>query len=126
MKKSVLAGLASGAWISASEFVRNELAFKSSWIEKFNFNGMTFPSDPMNNALWGLWSLMLAGTIVFLLKRMRFIEAVLVAWFMAFAMMWIVIGNLNVLPFSLLPFAIPWSLVEVTIAAWLAKKVLGI
>ena len=52
MKKSLLAVLASGAWVSASEFARNELAFKSSWIEKFNSNGMTFPSDLMNNALW--------------------------------------------------------------------------
>ncbi len=101
-------------------------SFKSSWIEKFSSNGMIFPSDLMNNALWGLWSFMLAGSVVFLLKRMRFVEVVLVAWSMAFVMMWIVIGNLNVLPSGLLPFAIPWSIVEVTIAAWLGKKVLGI
>ena len=68
---------------------------------------------------------MLAGSVVFLLKRMRFVEVVLVAWSMAFVMMWIVMGNLNVLP-SGLPFAILWSIVEVTIAAWLGKKVLGI
>jgi hypothetical protein len=61
----------------------------------------------VNTALWGLWSFMLAGVIVFLLQKLRFLETVVTVWFLAFVMMWIVVGNLNVLPLELLKFAIP-------------------
>jgi hypothetical protein len=125
MKKSAVAFMVAGVWVAISEFVRNELAFKSYWIEKYAGNSMVFPSEAANNALWGLWSFMLSGVVVFLLHRLRFVETILVTWFVAFVMMWVVIGNLNVLPPGLLAFAIPWSFVEVTIATWLGKKILG-
>ena len=108
-KRNLLAFLASGVWISISEFTRNELVFKAFWIEKFNSMGLVFPSEPINNALWGLWSFMLSGLIVFLSSKLRLLETIIVTWLMAFTMMWVVIGNLNVLPSGLLLFAMPWS-----------------
>jgi hypothetical protein len=123
MKKNIFAFLAAGAWISISEFTRNELLFKSYWIEKYNSMGLVFPSDPLNNAMWGVWSFLLAGMILFLLKKIRFRETLAVVWIMAFVMMWIVTGNMNVLPFKLLIFAVPWSVLEVGIAAYIMKKI---
>jgi hypothetical protein len=124
MKINIMALIISGAWISLSEFVRNELLFKSYWINKYAGIGLHFPSEPVNNALWGVWSFLLAGAIVFLTAKLRFLETIVVAWTMAFVMMWLVVGNLNVLPLRLLLFAVPLSLLEVTIAALLSKKIL--
>ncbi len=123
MKKNIFAFIASGLWISISEFTRNELLLKNYWVEKYNSMGLSFPSDPLNNAMWGIWSFMLAGLILFLLKKIRFLEAIGVVWLMAFVMMWIVIGNLNALPLKLLIFAVPWSMFEVGLAAYIIKKI---
>ena len=38
--------------------------------------------------------------------------------------MWIVIGNLNVLPVGLLPVAVPWSLVEMALAVVIAQTII--
>jgi len=37
-------------------------------------------------------------------------------------MMWLVIGNLQVLPYGILPVAVPLSLLEVFLAVWIVKK----
>jgi hypothetical protein len=41
---------------------------------------------------------------------------------MVFAMMWIVIGNLAVLPYGLLIFAVPLSLLESFVSVWIIKS----
>jgi hypothetical protein len=47
---------------------------------------------------------------------------VTVAWIAGFVMMWLVIGNMNVLPFGLLWIAVPWSVVEVWGAVSIARR----
>jgi hypothetical protein len=123
MFKNFLAFLAAGIWISISEFIRNELLFKSYWIQKYESLGMHFPSASANNAMWGVWSFLLAGMTLFLANKLHFIEAILSLWIMAFLMMWIVVGNLNVLPLKLLFFAVPLSALEVFLAVFLCKKI---
>lgn len=59
MNKNILAFLAAGIWISLSEFNRNELLFKTYWLQKYASLGLQFPSGPINNALWGIWSFLL-------------------------------------------------------------------
>jgi hypothetical protein len=124
MKKTIFAFFLSGAWIGFSEFARNELLFKSYWLEKYHSLGILFPSAPVNNALWGVWSFVLAGLTVYLTRKLKFLETAAVLWIAAFVLMWIVIGNLNVLPIKLLLFAVPLSMVEVTGAAWICSKFL--
>jgi hypothetical protein len=123
-KKQILAFVASGIWISLSEFVRNELLFKSYWLEKYDSLSLQFPSAPLNNALWGIWSFLLAFTVIFMLQKLRMTETILITWLLAFVMMWIVIGNLDVLPFGLLLFAVPLSILEVGVAAYLGQLIL--
>lgn len=125
MGKTLLAFFATGLWISLSEFIRNELLFKSYWIDKYASLGMEFPSTPTNNAIWGVWSFVLAGVILYVSKRLRSLETITIIWVMAFVMMWLVVGNMNVLPFGLLPFAIPLSILEVGIGVFLCKKITG-
>lgn len=123
-KKQVLAFVASGIWISISEFVRNEILFKSYWLEKYSSLGLQFPAAPLNNAMWGVWSFVLSFSIVFLLQKLRMTQTILITWLLAFVMMWIVIGNLDVLPFGLLLFAVPLSILEVAVAAYLSSTIL--
>jgi hypothetical protein len=55
-RKTILPILIATIWISISEFVRNEILVKSYWTSHYESLGMTFPSDPINGAIWGLWS----------------------------------------------------------------------
>ena len=55
-------------------------------------------------------------------KKFTLVQTALLAWFVGFVFMWIVIGNLGVLPYGLLAFAIPLSLLEAFVAALIVKK----
>jgi hypothetical protein len=94
LKKTVLPILLATIWISLSEYIRNEFLVKSYWTEHYKSLGLVFPSEPLNGAIWGIWSLLFA----------------------------VVIGNLEVLPFGLLYIAVPLSLLEAFLAALIVKK----
>ena len=123
MNRLILAVLASGVWVNLSEFLRNELLFKHYWLDKYSSLGLAFPSAPINGAVWVLWGFLFAACIMFLTRRLEFKEAVVLSWVMGFVLMWITIGNMNVLPFGLLAIAIPWSIVEVVVAAIIAQRI---
>lgn len=125
-KNSVLAICASTVWISASEFFRNELLLKNYWTDHYDSLGLVFPSKPINGLMWGLWSLLLAILIFALSRKLTFREAVVIVWFFAFVLMWIVVGNLGVLPVSILLFAIPMSILEVYVASWFTFRIKGL
>jgi len=121
-KHTFLPVLSATIWISISEFVRNEFLVKSFWIDHYNNLGLTFPDKPVNGAMWGLWSL-LFGTAIFIISRkFSLFHTFLLSWFIGFVLMWVVIGNLGVLPFGLLVYAIPLSLLEAFIASWIVQK----
>lgn len=122
-KKTVLPIFLATVWISISEFVRNELLFKSYWIERYERLGITFPSEPINGAIWGIWSLLFAVAIFIISKRFNVLRTFLLSWFVTFVLMWVTIGNLGVLPFKLLWFAVPLSLLEAFLATLIIKKI---
>jgi hypothetical protein len=122
IKKTILPILLATIWISLSEFVRNEFLVKSYWTTHYQSMGLTFPSAPVNGALWGLWSLLFAVSIFIVSKKFTLLQTTFLSWFMAFVMMWVVIGNLGVLPFGLLWAGIPLSLLEAFVASWIVKR----
>lgn len=122
-KRSILSVLLATIWISISEFFRNEILLKSYWTTHYQNLGLVFPAEPVNGAVWGLWSLFLAIFIFLLSRRFSFRETIFLAWFSGFVLMWIVIGNLNVLPFGLLLYAVPLSLLEVFLAAFIIDRI---
>lgn len=121
-KRAVMAIVISTLWISGFEFLRNEILLKDVWVSHYNSLGLGFPSEPINGLVWGLWSLLLAIMISVLARKQTLSETVLIAWIFAFVMMWVVIGNLSVLPTNLLLFAVPLSLIEVYVAARLTFR----
>ncbi|TGK80273.1 hypothetical protein EHQ31_16735 [Leptospira montravelensis] len=108
--------------ISLSEFLRNEVLFKSIWLNHYNQLGITFPSEPVNGAVWGIWSLGLALAIFYLSNHLEFKQTFLFSWFIGFVLMWVVLWNLAVLPIGILLYAIPLSLLETYLATWVVYK----
>ena len=109
-------------WIVFSEFLRNQVLFASYWKDHYASLGLEFPSKPINGLVWTIWSCILASVIYKLLQKYSFKETIVLAWTVGFVMMWLVIGNLMVLPVKLLIFAVPLSLLEVYIATLILTK----
>ena len=121
MKQTVLATLTVGALINLSEFLRNEIMFKQQWIDKFSSMGISFPSAAVNAVLWITWGFVFAGCVVAICSKFSFARSLVLSWTMGFLMMWVVVGNLGVLPMGLLPIAIPWSIAESALAVFIAQ-----
>ena len=121
LKNTILPIFFATAWISVSEFVRNEFLLNSYWTEHYNSKGLVFPSEPVNGAVWGIWSLCFAVSIYIISKKFNLYETFLLSWFVGFVLMWLVIGNMGVLPYRLLYLAIPLSLLETFLAAFIIK-----
>ncbi|CAG5081055.1 hypothetical protein [Parvicella tangerina] len=123
IKKTVLPVLLSTIWISLSEFLRNEFILKNYWVDHYRSLGLEFASEPINGMVWGLWSLTFSIVLFILLKRFNLKESFVLGWTIGFVLMWLVVGNMQVLPFELLYFAIPASLLEVIVALLIIKKI---
>lgn len=120
-KNEIIGIIFAGIWITFFEFLRNELILKEIWINHFTSLGLVFEALPLNGILWLIWSFILAILIYKLIQKFSLNETFLISWIFAFALMWIVTYNLQVLPLNLLLFAIPLSLIEVFIATFIIK-----
>jgi hypothetical protein len=122
-KKIILPILLATTWISISEFARNEFLLKSYWTNHYEKLGLVFPSEPINGAVWGIWSLCFAIAVFIIAKKFSLLQTTLLSWFVGFVLMWISSGNMGVLPFGILPFAIPLSFLEAFLASLIVKKI---
>ena len=122
MRKTVLPVFLATVWIGLSEFARNQFLLRSHWTEHYASLGLVFPEKPVNGALWGVWSLLFAVAIYVIAKKFTLVQTTLLAWLVGFVLMWVIIGNLGVLPYGLLVFAIPLSLLEAFVAAFIVKR----
>ncbi|MFZ4548828.1 MAG: hypothetical protein ACOYN4_15375 [Bacteroidales bacterium] len=123
LKHTFLPILLATIWISISEFTRNEFLLKSYWTNHYQTLGLVFPSEPINGAVWGLWSLCFAIAIFIIAKKFSLLQTTFLSWFVGFVLMWISSGNMDVLPFGILPFAIPLSFLEAFLASLIVKKI---
>lgn len=121
-RNTILPILAATVWISVSEFVRNQLLLEAYWVEHYQGLGLVFPADPVNGAVWGLWSLLFAIAVFIMSRRFSLLETTLLAWFVGFVLMWVVLWNMDVLPVGILLFAVPLSLLEAFVAALIVDK----
>ncbi len=122
IKKTILPVLLAAVWISISEFARNELIVKSFWTEHYQSLGLVFPDAPLNGAMWGIWSLVFAAAIFIISRKFSLLHTSLLAWISGFVMMWLVIGNLGVLPLGTLTAALPLSILEAFLASYIILK----
>ncbi|MFN8239455.1 MAG: hypothetical protein U0X39_01730 [Bacteroidales bacterium] len=123
LKKIIAAILLSTIWISISEFARNQFFFKALWTDHYSKLGLTFPGKPVNGAVWGIWALMFSLSVYFISRKFSFLQTALLSWLNGFILMWLVIGNLSVLPHGLLIYAVPLSMIEVLVSVWIILKI---
>ncbi len=122
VKQTIIPVLLAAVWISISEFVRNQFLLHTFWIDHYKHMGLEFPEKPLNGGIWGVWSLLFAVLIFLLTKKCSLLQTIMLSWFSGFVMMWVVIGNLGVLPFGVLPITVPLSALETAVAAYIVKK----
>jgi fucose 4-O-acetylase-like acetyltransferase len=120
--RRIIAIAVAGVWINASEFFRNQVLLTNAWVQHFQSLGMTFPAAPVNALVWVVWGFIFAAMLYIISRRFSLIETILLGWVMSFLMMWLVTWNLNVLPLSILVFAIPLSLLECFVGAYICYK----
>jgi len=120
--RAILAIVLAGIWVNLFEFVRNMVLLTSQWETHYQGLGLVFPSSPLNGAVWGIWAFVFAGAVYVLTRRFGLWSATLLGWVMGFVLMWLVIGNMMVLPFGILPVAIPMSFVETLGAVFICRK----
>jgi hypothetical protein len=109
-------------WISIHEFVRNQFVLLNIWEAHYSSLGMVFKTEPVNGMVWGLWALVFSLVLYRLSKMMSLGENILWGWVIGFILMWLVIGNMQVLPYATLLYAIPWSLLEVAGSVWIIHR----
>jgi len=120
--KNAMAIVIATIWISISEVVRNEYLVKSYWTKHYQGLGLSFPSASINGVVWGVWSLLFAVIIYIISRKFSLLNTIIIAWLSGFVIMWVVIGNLGVLPFWMLGYAVPLSILEAFIASLIINK----
>ncbi len=121
--RGALSIIAAGMWITSIEFLRNELLLKEHWTDHYESMGLVFPSGTVNGIVWTIWAFVYAGLILAVSRKFTFIQTGLLCWTAGFVLMWLVIGNMLVLPFGILYYAVPFSLVEAFAAVWLVNLI---
>lgn len=119
LRSTILPVFIAWIWISLCEFGRNQLWLISIWTKHYENMGLQFPTEPVNGAVWGLWALVFAILIAIISKRFSIWESTAITWSFSFVLMWLVIGNMKVLPVEILIYAIPLSLIETWGANWI-------
>jgi hypothetical protein len=111
-----------GIWVGLCEFARNQLLLVGQWKAHFAAMGLSFPAQPVNGMMWMAWSFLMAGTTFVISRRFGLWQTMFIVWVAGYAMMWVVIWNLSVLPLGILPIAVPFSFVEALGAAFICRK----
>jgi len=122
MAKSAWHILLLAVWINISETVRWVLFSKPKFDAVFHDHGQVMPDQPINNILWMVWGVIIAGIVYFLSAKFTVVKTTLTTWCAVCVTVWIVMWNLAVLPPGLLIVAVPLSLFEIYIAALIAQK----
>ena len=121
-KKTILPILLTGIWINVSITIGWMLILERYWIEKYQSINIVFPTGLTNNIVWMIWGFMYGIAIFILSKKFSVLQTTLLGWFAAFAMMWVIVWNIGVLPTGMLLFNIPNTLFVTFIGAWICKK----
>jgi len=91
IKRTIIPILITGIWINLSETVRWMLLVEPYWIEKYENLNLAFPNETVNLIAWMVWGFCHASIIFILSKRFNLFQTTILSWFVAFAMMWIVV-----------------------------------
>ena len=110
--------------MNLSEFIRNEFVIKHVWIQGFEEIGLSFPSAPVNGLVWGIWTFIFCAVLAWSCTRFNVLKSTIICWVTGFVLLWIAMWNIGILPGGLLYWAVPWSFVEVYVAAFICRRII--
>ena len=129
----VLGGVVAGIVVNVSEFLLNDVVFKTANEEALKALGRTMPESGPTIAVWVVWGFLFGIAAVWLYAAIRprygagpgtAVKAGVAAWFFAQVFSALVFWNLGLFPFR--PEILIWTLVESIVAtaagAWLYKE----
>ena len=125
MKRFWIAVVASGMWMNLSEFIRNEFVIKHMWIKGFEEIGLSFPSAPVNGLVWVIWTFIFCAVLTTLNMRFNALRSTIICWVTGFGLLLIAMWNIGILPKGILYWAVPWSFVEVYVAAFICNRIVA-
>ena len=111
--------------MNLSEFVRNEFVIKHVWVKGFEEIGLSFPSAPINGVVWVIWTFIFCAVLSVLNMKFNALKSTVICWVTGFGLLWIAMWNIGILPKGLLYWAVPWSFVEVYVAAFICNRIVG-
>ncbi|SOB91110.1 hypothetical protein SAMN05877809_101295 [Rhodobacter sp. JA431] len=117
LKSSLTPIVAGWVWISACEFGINSYWLQSEWEDYFGALGVDYPGEPMQLLVWAGWALLYALCLRMLLVRFGGLFAGLISWFMVFGLMFVALGNINLMTQDFLTLIVPATLAEAVSAA---------
>lgn len=123
LRKTILPILVTGIWINVSESIRWIFLVEQYWIDHYQTLGLSFPNETVNMVVWMIWGFLFATIIFILSRKFSLLQTTILSWTVAFAMMWIVVWNVGILPTGMLWYVIPLSLLEVFIAVLICKRI---
>ena len=121
-KQIVVPIIITGIWINISETIRWILLIEPYWLKKYEKLNINFPNEKVNMIVWMIWGFLFATTIFILSKKYSLFQTTIFSWFVAFAMMWVIVWNIGILPTGMLWFNIPLSLLETFIGVYICKR----
>lgn len=121
--KNAIAILAAAVWISLLEFLRDQYFVQSYRIEQNQLHGFMYREEPLMGSASGIWSLFLAIFIFLMTRKLNQWHATIAAFTGCVLLMWIINGDLRVLPARLLLFALPLIVLESFMAVWIIRKI---
>ena len=125
-KQIVVPILITGIWINISETIRWIFLIEPYWIEKYQGLNIAFPNETINMIVWMIWGFLFATTIFIISRKFNLFQTTLLSWFVAFAMMWLVVWNVGILPTGMLWYNVPLSLFEAFIGAYICIRFLKV
>ncbi len=124
MRKYILAVLVAGIWVNISEFAR-AYAFMDSWSTHYTAMNVAYPPAEMKMWVWIVWGFLAAGVVAWLATKFDLLRTAGIAWISIFLLTTIAMLNIAFVPMDLALVELPWTFVEMLIAAFIARKILG-
>ena len=134
LKKFIVATLITSIWINASEVFRYFVFIRPRVRDFFDYKNGIAEIDVSIFTIWGLWDTLLTAVLVFAVwlctqvymqaKKVILISGTFI-WASVFIIFWVATANMGLSEWSILFIALPLSLFEMLIGAWIAHTLLS-
>ncbi len=131
LRKFLMITLLVSIWINASEVFRYFVFIRPRVQTYFDGQEGIAEMNAWIFTIWGFWDTLLSGLLVFIFwlcasafgnsGKTVFLSGTF-TWLAVFVIFWVACANMGLSPWSVLFIALPLSLAEMLIGAWLASK----